>query len=876
MRRPEFARGQEREQFDPVVDGARLGLSRELSLAIWDRASRDAAGGAGPPDADRAQRRFRELAAQARGDGGRPGADVGRLTRAETELGELPRGAWATGAPARYTPGKTSLVAAEARSRTRGGPMPAPGRQTLVGDDGPASSPVHRAARAGIRGDGGALPYAPQIQASFGRHDISTIRAHVGGAATAAARSIGARAYAFGDDVVFAATPDLRQAAHEAAHVIQQRRGVALDGGVGRAGDRYEQHAEAVAAHVMRGESAEAVLDAMSGGGAARAAVQCDDERTRFQATGRYADPSGDVLVEINQAGHLIVGHYQSRRDGYLGRGDLAQGTFEGDIAWDNTGSSGYRFHATPTRPSTDRPFSGRMVVSAGGQLRIERDGVPAIVLHRTDEHAYIPADTAGTLPAADASAVAAPLTAPQRTSIAQLRTQVETAVRGFYDAGRDVRGQAAISTLDAQVREAWHAIPAAQQPAFRAAVRDELAAHRIRVEGFVWSDLDWLQAVCMQLDDPAVARDIHDLVGVQTGTAAAGDGDTVYRYRIGFVLVGAGAELAIVEGGEAQAHVGIMHVSAGQPYRRSEHPTPPPFVERWHRNYELGRVGAGVEAGASIGGDLGEAGEGEVISPFPWEPLDFQGPVGGGGIEGSLGTSGLLGGLQPAQYQDQPISLAGSGIYPPLDLTNVPTQDLGQQGGAAVSVGGSAGYAVDLAPDLPFREPIVDQPPPHGRPVVGEGHVSLAFRTGSHALTPAGREAVRRVLALNRRFLESGDGSIEVLGHASPRRHSPRYSNQALSQRRADTVATACREIMPELPLRVTAIGRGTALADADGATATENHWLYRRADIVMAGVVVLQLHGDAASDGIEIDRGIATDHDPDLDPDPDPTPGG
>ena len=70
---------------------------------------------------------------------------------------------------------------------------------------------------------------------------------------------MGAQAFATGNHVAFAGTPDLHTAAHEAAHVVQQRGGVHLKGGVGEAGDTYEQHADAVADKVVRGESAEAL-----------------------------------------------------------------------------------------------------------------------------------------------------------------------------------------------------------------------------------------------------------------------------------------------------------------------------------------------------------------------------------------------------------------------------------------------------------------------------------------------------------------------------------------------------------------------------------------------------------------------------------------
>jgi Domain of unknown function (DUF4157)/Peptidase family M23 len=133
------------------------------------------------------------------------------------------------------------------------------------------------------------LPFARELQASFGRHDVSAVRAHVGGDAARAAGAIGARAYAIGNDVAFASAPDLHLAAHEAAHVVQQRAGVHLAGGVGSEGDSYEQHADAVADAVVRGQPAEPLLDALAHGGGGEA-VQRDPE-----------DDAGDAIVTDTQ-----------------------------------------------------------------------------------------------------------------------------------------------------------------------------------------------------------------------------------------------------------------------------------------------------------------------------------------------------------------------------------------------------------------------------------------------------------------------------------------------------------------------------------------------------------------------------------------------
>lgn len=76
---------------------------------------------------------------------------------------------------------------------------------------------------------------------------------------------MGAQAYATGADVVLPANPSLHLAAHEVTHVVQQRGGVQLAGGVGAAGDPYEREADAVADAVVRGDF---VGDLLAGGGA--------------------------------------------------------------------------------------------------------------------------------------------------------------------------------------------------------------------------------------------------------------------------------------------------------------------------------------------------------------------------------------------------------------------------------------------------------------------------------------------------------------------------------------------------------------------------------------------------------------------------------
>ena len=137
----------------------------------------------------------------------------------------------------------------------------------------------------GVEGAGSPLPHLAQIQRSFGDHDVSGVSAHVGGAAADASEALGAQAYATGNDLAFESAPDLHTSAHEAAHVIQQRGGVQLKGGIGQAGDVYEQNADAVADAVVGGRSAAPLLDRFAGRGGSPGTVQRKPQPTGGEKT---------------------------------------------------------------------------------------------------------------------------------------------------------------------------------------------------------------------------------------------------------------------------------------------------------------------------------------------------------------------------------------------------------------------------------------------------------------------------------------------------------------------------------------------------------------------------------------------------------------
>lgn len=249
----------------------------------------------------------------------------------------------ATGSPA-VSPGKHTLV--ESLFDSSGATTPAPVQRK---DSGPATGgSVHEAAQRGVADGGSRLPYLDRIQRLFGAHDVSNVQAHTSDAATRANAEIGARGYATGNHVAFAGTPDLHTAAHEAAHVVQQRAGVHLKHGVGETGDVYERHADVVADLVVQGRSAETLLDQHADGGGAHGAVQ----RQPAPGSGPTPTPAADPFEHGTFLGWPMI----IVPDGYRGRLPRTNWIYrrykvEFEALYQTIESGSARLHITETGP---------------------------------------------------------------------------------------------------------------------------------------------------------------------------------------------------------------------------------------------------------------------------------------------------------------------------------------------------------------------------------------------------------------------------------------------------------------------------------------------------------------------------------------------
>ncbi len=275
-------------------------------------------------------------------------------------------------------------------ARRSAAPQNAPGRVASPGNHSltrllqpeRGASDVRRAAAEGTIGPARPLPHLATIQQSFGpAHDLSQVRAYIGGNAAGAAGRMGAAAYAVGDRVAFAAPPDLRTAAHEATHVVQQRQGVNVPGGVGSPGDRHEQHADAVAARVALGGSVQGLLGAApaaaaSGPTPGGAAVQMAPQKSHY---GKFIDTKyikrgtgADIHLEFepgNAVNAKKIGFVQSVKTTAAGKPVISHPTEEGKIVTSGPGKGflidrvSYRNNPVYGSPSLGR--RGRLSATA-------------------------------------------------------------------------------------------------------------------------------------------------------------------------------------------------------------------------------------------------------------------------------------------------------------------------------------------------------------------------------------------------------------------------------------------------------------------------------------------------------------------------------
>ncbi len=234
-----LASGREGNEFDPVAEAAGYELAADEARAIWRRVQRE-----GRDDAT-ARRRF-DQEARAAAKSVPPRSVVGRRTLVDAEAEArkaVPR-----------TPGRYSLTSFEARQE----PVAIQRKAESGVVDAKAADLVAAARMGGVPLD---RALRARLEAALGA-ELGAVRVHTDEGAALAARALGARAFAIGEDLFFArggydprSTAGQRLIAHEVAHVVQSRSATAsrVEGlAISEPGDAHEHEADDFAERFVR------------------------------------------------------------------------------------------------------------------------------------------------------------------------------------------------------------------------------------------------------------------------------------------------------------------------------------------------------------------------------------------------------------------------------------------------------------------------------------------------------------------------------------------------------------------------------------------------------------------------------------------------
>ena len=280
-----LASGREGNELDPVAEAAEYELAADEARAIWRRVQRE-----GRDDAAARRRFHQEARAAAKATPPRP--VVGRRTLVEAE------------AEARkavpQTPGRYSLTGFEAREE----PVAIHRKAESGVVDAKAADLVAAARMGGVPLD---RALRVRLEAALGA-ELGAVRVHTDEAAGLAARALGARAFAIGEDLFFArgaydsrSSAGQRLIAHEVAHVVQSRSATAsrVEGlAISDPGDVHEHEADDFAERfVQSGPAAQldraraSAVDALAGPAARRAPIAIAALGTAPLASGTAPPP---------------------------------------------------------------------------------------------------------------------------------------------------------------------------------------------------------------------------------------------------------------------------------------------------------------------------------------------------------------------------------------------------------------------------------------------------------------------------------------------------------------------------------------------------------------------------------------------------------
>lgn len=219
----------------------------------------------------------------------------------------------------------------------------------------------------------GQFPHADRIQEAFGAHDVTSMRAGVGKQASGLAKSVGAEAVAGKNRAVFDQAPSLHTAAHEAAHIVQQRQGRTSAEGT----STLEAEADRVADHVVSGQSAAPLLGDLGSEAVAESAAGVQFKKRKAHVANPVSVPAN---IDPETAPRAQYKHGKGPGDG--AEGIAFTGETLNDV--DNEGKSSNA--ANPNFEADALYFEKNLGNAAAGQA----NGVAAEMCAKVDEYMQV------------------------------------------------------------------------------------------------------------------------------------------------------------------------------------------------------------------------------------------------------------------------------------------------------------------------------------------------------------------------------------------------------------------------------------------------------------------------------------------------------
>lgn len=610
--------------------------------------------------------------------------------------------------------------------------------------------------------------------------DFSGVRIHADSNANQLARSLNAKAFTIGNDIVFGSgwykpenSSGKRLLGHELTHVVQQVEILQRQRRYGNSYVRYRIQRD------VGGTDPD----------------EPSPEVTQLDITGHYEvvnPPDATITVQLNQAGRHFEGWCQERLPGQSGhRSTLEQHRIRGDVQ-----------HAYPSRIEATYTLVG----SGSGSLNFNPRGnnmememvssVGSITFRRISRSSRVPTEAVRGADFEYQSVLEASINAPLHSRDEQMLAAMCVLLRQRIveylqvsrfggSGGTESQRVSFASGIDYCVNQIFTRFAPQQEPLVRRRMQVILATAMYEAGRVTRPYWDWLQIVRAQ--NPDQTQDLERYLGLRQ-VGSEGNHRYRWRYRIGTAESREG--LGTQPRGRGQAGrtrgstilggsilLGTLTIEKLEP-------------EPWTQSYTMGmvQVSAGVSRGIVRDATTRWT---EFTTPFAWEGGNFDGPIamarataaatartGGGQGVGSGAGSGFL--TFYGDGSNAPITVDASGLI----------TIMGPYIGAELSVSGGyiAGGENEVVRHCQPPEAIREQV--HYRPQ-GVAHFAL----DDPSLTDEGRRAIRRLCATHLTSLQNPSSSLRVEGFTDPRGATER--NDELSELRAVNTLQAIRDIM-------------------------------------------------------------------------------